>query len=98
MSANAERGEVMLGSMRLRPSYAALVAAEAEIGSLFALLDRTSAGQVTLSDMIALLWYCVVDRPADVARDGFAEFCVVRGLANITPVYRTLMEAALAGA
>jgi hypothetical protein len=95
VTANAERGEVMLGPWKLRPSYAALVAAEAEIGSLFALLERTSAGQVTLADMICLLWHCA---ETDVSRDTFAGNCVSLGIAKLTPAYRQLIETALAGA
>lgn len=97
MMANHERGEVMLGHWHLRPSYAALVAAEAEIGSLFALLERTSAGCVTVSDMVALLWHCLDTRAATLTRDDFAEECVRLGIATLTPAYRTLIEAALSG-
>jgi hypothetical protein len=90
-----ERGEIMLGAWKLRPSYARLVAAEAEIGSLFALLERTSAGQVTLAEMICLLWHCA---ETDTHRDAFAETCVALGIAALTPAYRRLIETALAGA
>ncbi len=98
MIANAERGEVMLGSFVLRPSYAALVSAEAEIGSLFALFERTSAGAVTLSDMICLMWHCVVSADAKLMRAEFSEICLAHGIAAVTPAYRALIEAALAGA
>jgi hypothetical protein len=95
VTANIERGEMMLGAWKLRPTYAALVAAEAEIGSLFALLERTSASQVTLADMICLLWHCA---ETDMTRDTFAESCVTLGIAQLTPAYRQLIETALAGA
>ena len=47
-AANQARGEAALviggETLRLRPSFAALVAAEAELGPLFALVER--AGQL----------------------------------------------------
>jgi Phage tail tube protein, GTA-gp10 len=94
---NPVRGDVELAGFILRPSYAALVAAESEIGSLFALLERTGSNCVTLSEMIALLWYCVIDKPPDLARSDFAAVVCALGLAQVTPAYRHLIEAALAG-
>lgn len=46
----------------LRPSFENLVAAEDELGSLFALVERASAGALTLAEITALLWHCL---PAD---------------------------------
>ncbi|MEO0057576.1 MAG: hypothetical protein RIT17_1029, partial [Pseudomonadota bacterium] len=46
----------------LRPSFENLVLAEAELGSLFALVERASQGMLTLAEMAALLWHCL---PAD---------------------------------
>jgi hypothetical protein len=88
-----------LGDIRMtcRPSYAALVAAEAEVDSLFALVERASSGTLKLSELVAVLWHCRVDPPADLTRDGFAAACVDAGLAHITPVFRQLMEQALGG-
>jgi hypothetical protein len=91
------RGDVALGDFIFRPTYAALVAAEAEIGSLFALLERTGDNRVTLAEMVALLWHCQRDTPPVYRRDVFAEMLCALGLAKITPVYRQLIEAALAG-
>ena len=49
-SANKARGEASLlldsGAVVLRPSFAALVAAEEELGPLFALVERAAAGAV----------------------------------------------------
>jgi hypothetical protein len=77
------------------PTYGALVAAEAELGSLFALVERASAGTMSLSDMIAFVWHCRVD--TDVTRADFGALCVDAGLANITPLFRALVEQALGG-
>ena len=56
--ANVARGEAALvvGSavLTVRPSFAALVAAEAELGPLFALVERAAAGELRLSEMAAL--------------------------------------------
>ena len=39
----------------LRPTFTALVAAEEELGPLFALVERAGAGQLKLSEMAALI-------------------------------------------
>jgi hypothetical protein len=78
-----------------RPSYAALVAAEAELGSLFALVERASAGTLGMSDMLALVWHCRVD--AQLTREVFGDACLGAGLSHITPVFRALMEQVLGG-
>jgi Phage tail tube protein, GTA-gp10 len=61
--ANPMRGETTLAvagvSYVLRPSFENLVLAEAELGSLFALVERAAAGGLTLTDMTALLWHCL---------------------------------------
>lgn len=101
--ANPVRGEaeLMLGGQtyRLRPSFAALVVAEAELGPLFALCERAAAGQLTLAEMAALLWHCLAEpqRPDLRQRDAFAEALVAGGLANATPALRTLLSQILAG-
>jgi hypothetical protein len=81
-----------------RPSYAALVAAEADIGSLFALVECASSGRLKMHDMIALLWHCRVDTPATLTFDAFGALCLEAGLSQITPVFRQLIEQALGGA
>ncbi len=56
---NPFRGEASLeiaGETRLlRPSFAALVAAEEELGPLFALVERAGTGQLRLAEMAALI-------------------------------------------
>ncbi len=98
MTVNPLRGEAALvlngETLRLRPSFAALVAAEAELGPLFALCERAAAGQLTLAEMAALLWHCLAETQP---RDAFAEALVAGGLANATPALRVLLGQILAG-
>ena len=97
------RGEATLAlggrTHRLRPTFTALVAAEAELGPLFALCERAAAGQLTLSEMAALLWHCLAEpqSPDTCPRDEFAEALVAGGLANATPALRVLLGQILAG-
>jgi Phage tail tube protein, GTA-gp10 len=60
VSANAARGEAMVAGHVLRPSFSALVAAEAELGPLFALVERAADGRLGLGEMVALFWHCRV--------------------------------------
>jgi Phage tail tube protein, GTA-gp10 len=96
--ANMTRGEVMLFEWRLRPSFENLVAAEAEIGSLFELIEAAGAGKITLTQMTALLWHCVVPRDEMVSRTDFEVAVLHHGLAQITPAFRAILETILAGA
>jgi Phage tail tube protein, GTA-gp10 len=101
MSANPARGEAHIsvaGQMiRLRPSFAALVAAEAEIGPLFALVDRAAEGQLSLSDIAALFWHCVADKDG-LTREQLGEAILAQGLARTTPALRLLLGQILQGA
>ena len=99
--ANPARGEAALrvaGEMiLLRPSFAALVAAEQELGPLFALVERAAAGELALAEMVALFWHCVLDRPDWLTRDRLGEGIASGGLASATPVLRILLSQILAG-
>jgi Phage tail tube protein, GTA-gp10 len=95
--ANHMRGEIQLQDWVLRPSFENLVAAEAEIGSLFALIEAAGAGKILFSQMMALLWHCIDDRHA-LTRAEFEADMMRRGIAQITPVFRSLLEMILAGA
>ena len=59
--ANPARGEaaILVGGERvvLRPSFEALVAAEEEVGSLFALVERAADGRLALSEMARALHF-----------------------------------------
>ncbi len=97
--ANAVRGEVTLAlgaeTFCLRPSFAALVAAEAELGPLFALVERAAGGGLTLAEMTALFWHCLA--PPALDRDVLGERLVAAGLANVTPALRALLAQVLGG-
>jgi len=101
MSANAERGEAQIrvgGEMLLlRPSFAALVAAEGELGPLFALVERAVAGRLALGEMVALFWHCLVAVPEGLSREAFGEGVTAGGLAAASPALRMLLQQILAG-
>lgn len=97
---NPERGEAALALggavLTLRPSFAALVAAEAELGPLFLLVERAADGKLSLADLVALFWHCLVDRDA-LSREALGEAVVVVGLARVTPVLKAILQQILAG-
>lgn len=95
--ANRARGEAMVAGILLRPTFAALVAAEEELGPLFALLERAAAGQLTLSEMATLLWHCRFDAPEELNRDAFGEMIATAGLSQVTPALKILLGQILAG-
>lgn len=101
MIANPVRGEaeLRLGDevWRLRPSFAALIAAEGELGPLFGLVERAAAGDLRLSELAALFWHCLDPRPAGLDRAAFSEALVDSGLAAATPVLRVLLGQILRG-
>lgn len=85
-------GEVLV----LRPSFAALVAAEGELGPLFALVERAAAGRLGLGEMVGLFWHCLKDAPP-MPREAFAEGVAAGGLAAATPALKVLLGQILAG-
>ena len=97
---NPERGEAALEiggeGVALRPSFGALVAAGAELGPLFDLVERAADGKLSLGDMAALFWHCLVDRER-MDRETLGEAMIVVGLARLTPVLKTLLQQILAG-
>lgn len=100
-AANALRGEAELridgGVHVLRPSFAALVAAEAELGPLFALVERAADGRLSLGELATLFWHCLRDRPAALTREAVGEALVAGGLAAVTPALRVLLGQILQG-
>ena len=98
---NPARGEAGIrvnGEMLvLRPSFAALVAAEEELGPLFELVERAAAGGLRLSEMAALFWHCRVDAPKELTRERLGEAIVASGLAEATPALRVLLGQILKG-
>jgi hypothetical protein len=101
MSANPARGEaaVRVGGVELvlRPSFAALVAAEQETGPLFGLVERAAAGALGLGEMIALFWHCLDEAPEGMTRERFGDAVVAGGLAAATPALKALLAQILAG-
>lgn len=99
-AANAFRGEaalVVAGAPRiLRPGFAALVAAEEELGPLFALVERAGAGELRLTEMAALFWHCLADREG-LSRDDIGEAVAAAGLAAATAPLRVLLGQILQG-
>jgi len=97
---NAMRGEceIAIAGVRhvLRPSFESLVLAEAELGSLFALVERASQGALTLTEIAALLWHCL---PADNRPDRAAvgQAVVGMGLVAATRPVRAILAQVLQG-
>ncbi len=99
-SANPFRGEatlVVAGAPRLlRPSFAALVAAEEELGPLFALVERAGAGQLRLAEMTALFWHCLPSGEG-LTRDEVGGAVLQLGLAQASKPLRVLLGQILQG-
>ncbi|WP_411340589.1 gene transfer agent family protein [Sphingopyxis sp. J-6] len=100
-SANPLRGEAELrvgdAVHVLRPSFAALVAAEDELGPLFALVERAADGKLALGELASLFWHCVRDRPEALTRERVGEAVVAQGLVAVTPALRVLLGQILQG-
>nr|WP_315382661.1 gene transfer agent family protein [uncultured Sphingomonas sp.] len=100
-AANPVRGEATLRvgglPLVLRPSFEALVAAEAELGPLFALVERAAAGRLALGEMVALFWHCLKALPEGLTREAFSEGVAEAGLVAATPALKALIGQILAG-
>ncbi|VVT00365.1 conserved hypothetical protein [Sphingomonas sp. EC-HK361] len=99
--ANVVRGEASLRvageTLVLRPSFAALVAAEGELGPLFAVVERAAEGRLALAEMIGLFWHCLRDRPEELTREALGDAVVAGGIAAATPALKGLLGQILAG-
>ncbi len=97
---NIMRGEASIrvggAELVLRPSFAALVAAEGELGSLFALVERAASGGLLLGEIVALFWHCLVQREG-VTREMLGEAVVAVGLSGVTPALKVLLRQILSG-
>ena len=97
---NPVRGEAAIriaGETRtLRPSFAALVAAEEELGPLFALVERAGEGQLRLAEIASLFWHCLDPRDG-LTRESVGEAILASGLAASTKPLRALLAAILQG-
>jgi hypothetical protein len=99
--ANSLRGEAAIAiggrDYVLRPTFAALVAAEEELGSLFALVERAGEGRLRLAELAALFWHCLAERDG-VTREAVGEAVAGQGLAACAGPLRTLLQQILQGA
>jgi Phage tail tube protein, GTA-gp10 len=99
--ANPHRGEASLivagETLVLRPTFGALVAAEQELGSLFALVERAADGALKLCELAALFDHLSAGRPPAITRDRIGEAIVGLGLAKVTPVLRAILGQILSG-
>ncbi|RIA37871.1 tail tube GTA-gp10-like protein [Hephaestia caeni] len=99
--ANPARGEASIKiageTLVLRPSFAALVAAEQETGPLFDVVARAAEGRLALGEMVALFWHCLAAPPEGMTRARFGEAVVAGGLVNATPALKMLVGQILAG-
>ena len=99
-TANPMRGEAELlvdgkGHI-LRPSFAALVAAEEELGSLFALVERAGEGQLRIAELATLFFHCLQDG-SNCTRDDVGKAVMENGLAGCAPALRCLLGQILQG-
>lgn len=102
MSANPYRGEASLKvggqAIVIRPSFQALVAAEEELGPLFALVERAAEGRLGIGEMAALFDHLSREgRPAGVTRERIGEAIVEQGLAGISPQLKLVLGQILQG-
>jgi hypothetical protein len=98
--ANSARGEAVLrvggAALVLRPNFAALVAAEDELGPLFALVERAAAAELRLSEIAALLWHCLAE-PGVATREQVGEAVVAHGLTGVAPALNQVLRQILHG-
>jgi hypothetical protein len=98
--ANPHRGEaqIVVGGVPcvLRPTFSALIAAEAELGPLFALVERAAAGELRLAEMTGLFWHCL-DDSGEISRETFGDGVVSLGLAACAEPLRVLLGQILRG-
>ena len=101
MTANPHRGEASLQVggevLVLRPSFSALVAAEEELGSLFALVERASEGRMALGEIAALFDHLSAGRPPAITRERLGEAVVEKGLVGISPILKLVLGQILKG-
>lgn len=100
-AANPYRGEAGLSvggeQLLIRPTFAALVAAEQELGPLFALVERAAEGRLELNEIAALFDHLSGDRSPAISRERIGEALIERGLARVTPILRMVLGQILQG-
>ena len=97
--ANALRGEASIvvdgRPCLLRPTFAGLVAAEGELGSLFDLVERAADGKLKLAEVAGLFWHCATCET--VSREDMGEAVLAMGLARCTPPLRIILQQIVQG-
>lgn len=98
--ANPIRGEAAISingrTFLLRPSFTALVAAEDELGPLFALVERAGGGELRLSEIAALFWHCLIERDG-LTREAVGNAVLAMGLVEAAKPLRILLGEILKG-
>jgi hypothetical protein len=102
VSANPYRGEasIKVGGevIVIRPSFAALVAAEQELGPLFALVERAVEGKLGLGEIAALFDHLSREtRPDGIDRGRIGQAIVEQGLAGVSPQLKLVLGQILQG-
>ena len=82
--------------MKAVPPGRTSVPAGTAIAVNFIVTSRAAAGQLKLSEMVALFWHCLADRRA-VLRTDLGDAVAAAGLAAATPALRTLLGQILQG-
>jgi len=99
--ANRHRGEASLvvagETLVLRPSFSALVAAEEELGPLFALVEQASEGRLSLVQVAALFDHLSSARPQGISRSAIGEAVVEQGLVAVAPLIKLVLGQILQG-
>lgn len=97
---NPARGETAITvagrALTLRPSFAALVRAEEELGPLLQWVEKAAIGGVSLSEIVGLFWHCLADK-GEVTRETLGDAVVEAGIAAVTPVLKALVLQILKG-
>jgi len=102
VSANPYRGEASLKvggeTLVIRPSFSALVAAEEELGPLFALVERAADGRLGISEMAALFDHLSREgRATGIDRARIGQAIVEQGLAGVSPLLKLILGQILQG-
>ena len=102
MGANAMAGEVHLtlgpASYTLRPSFACILAAEAELGGMLELAMKASDGAVGTREIVTLLWHCL--EPAGGPKpslQAFGDEILAAGIGQVSGAFCDLLTAILGG-
>jgi Phage tail tube protein, GTA-gp10 len=101
VSANPHRGETQFRvcgeTLVLRPSFGALVAAEQELGALFALVERAAEGQLRLQEIATLFDHLSAQRNPAIGRAEIGQAVVELGLARTSPILKVVLGQILQG-